>query len=82
MVSGLGEAALDRALADADWLRARLREVEAGRPSRALLWGQAAIEHADVHISWATTKDRSTAVALERQVLDALRDWDLWNRAR
>jgi hypothetical protein len=35
IVSGLGEAAADRALAAASWLRERLDEVEAGKPMRA-----------------------------------------------
>jgi hypothetical protein len=50
-VSGLGEAALDRALADADWLRQRLGEVECGEPRRAAVWAQLVIEFADLHVS-------------------------------
>ncbi|MEH1055983.1 hypothetical protein V6U89_12315 [Micromonospora sp. CPCC 206171] len=81
-VSGLGEAALDRALADLEWLRQRVAEVEAGHPRRAASWAQDAIHHADLYISWATTADRETAVALERQALTALASASLWNRDR
>lgn len=35
LASGLGEAVLDRALADPDWLQQRLDEVHAGQPRRA-----------------------------------------------
>jgi hypothetical protein len=78
----LGEAAMDRALADPGWLRERLREVEQGRPMRAKSWGQAALARADLHIRWAVTGDRMSAFALERTVLRALGDVELWNRAR
>ena len=82
LVSGLGEAAMDRALADPVWLRERLADVEAGRPDRAKVWGQAALARAELHVRWATVSDRAGAVALEREVLTALRDQDLWNRLR
>lgn len=82
MVSGLGEAALDRALADPTWLRERLAEVDAGEPQRAKMWGADAITHADLHLRWAQVPDRAAAVPLERQVLDALHQLPLWNRLR
>jgi hypothetical protein len=81
MVSGLGEAAMDRALADPAWLRERLVEVEQGRPRRATAWAQAALARADLHVRWTVTPDRPSARALERAVLDALDGVDLWNRA-
>ncbi|MEU8112741.1 hypothetical protein [Micromonospora sp. NPDC048947] len=81
-VSGLGEAALDRALADVEWLRERVAEVEAGHPRRATAWAQEAIHHADLHISWVSTPDRDTAVTLERRTLAALASASLWNRSR
>lgn len=65
LVSGLGEAAMDRALADPAWLRDRLGEVETGRPGRAALWGRAALERANLHLRWAVTDNRSAALALE-----------------
>ena len=82
MVSGLGEAALDRALADPVWLRERLADVEAGVPLRAKAWGVAAVARADLHVRWAPTTARAGSIALERAVLDALVGSELWNRLR
>jgi hypothetical protein len=81
IASGLGEAVMDRALADPDWLRARLTEVEAGHPRRAYEWGRAAFQHAGLSICWATTPDAMSAHILERHVIAALIvDTALWNR--
>lgn len=82
LASGLGEAVFDRALADPVWLAERLDEVNAGRSSRAKLWGQAAFARADLHVRWSVTADRQAAVELERDCLDAMADHDLWNRLR
>lgn len=82
LVSGLGEAVIDRALADIHWLRERLADVEQGHPLRAKAWGQAAFAPANLHISWAISEDRRSALELERAVLLALDSRDLWNRAR
>jgi hypothetical protein len=82
LASGLGEAVMDRALADPVWLRVRLAEAEAGEPLRAKAWGRAAFERAQLHLRWTTTADRASAVVLERDVLAVLRDADLWNRRR
>ena len=79
LVSGLGEAAMDRAVADGAWLRERLAEVDAGHRERAKLWGRAALERADLHVRWATVADRTAALALERSVLDAVGSEELWN---
>jgi hypothetical protein len=81
LVSGLGEAVMVRALADVDWLRQHLADVEQGRPVRAKAWGQAAFARANLHICWAITGDQRSAVELERAVLRALVGGDLWNRA-
>ena len=82
-VSGLGEAALDRALADPRWLRHQLAEVEAARPMRATGWAAAALGRADLHICWTTTTTPPEAIRLERTVLNVLRDSpDFWNRSR
>lgn len=80
MVSGLGEAAMDRALADGSWLRDRLSDVEAGRPERASAWGKAALARANLHLRWAMTDDRASALALETAVLSELAAENLWNR--
>jgi len=81
-VSGLGEAAMDRAVADVEFLQARLAEVEAGQPARVKAWAQMAIERADLHVRWATTSDRQAAMNLERAILSALIETKLWNRLR
>jgi hypothetical protein len=82
LASGLGEAVMDRALADPGWLRERLAEAEAGEPLRAKAWGRAAFVRAQLHLRWTTTPDKARAAALERRVLAALADADLWNRRR
>jgi hypothetical protein len=81
-VSGLGEAALDRALADKEWLMERLAEVERGEARRATSWAAAALTRADLQMAWATVETPEQARVLERQVLDALSDESLWNRLR
>lgn len=82
LISGLGEAIFDRALADPVWLRTRIAEVEAGQPMRAKAWGRAALVRSDLHIRWAATPDKTSALALERTCLDALASDPLWNRLR
>lgn len=80
IASGLGEAVFDRALADADWLRERLAELETTGPRRAKHWGVEAFLRADLHIRWTQTADRASAAALEdRLVRDA--GGVLWNKA-
>jgi hypothetical protein len=82
LASGLGEAVLDRALADADWLRARATEAELGEPMRAKRWGVAALERADLEVRWAVTADKASALKLERECLTLLAQAALWNRYR
>lgn len=82
LASGLGEAVFDRALADQDWLRERLAEVDQGKPVRAKEWGKLAFVRADLHVRWATTDDKASALALERACLDLLAKAELWNRYR
>ena len=79
-VSGLGEAVLDRAVADVDWLRARLAEVEAGSPRRAKDWSKLAMEWADLEIRWTTTSSKAAAEALENELIAGR--FGLWNRRR
>lgn len=52
-VSGFGEAALDRALADAAFVEKHLEDVRAGNPVRASIWAQDAIRWLDVEVRWA-----------------------------
>lgn len=63
-VSGLGEAALERALADRAWLEERMGELDRGASSRAKDWAQLAIQHLDLHLRWATTADRARLLTL------------------
>ncbi len=80
LASGLGEAVFDRALADADWVRVRLVELETTGPRRAKHWGIEAFTRADLHIRWATTADKASASTLEdRLVREA--GGTLWNKA-
>lgn len=81
-VSGLGEAVLDRALADPAFVQEHLEDLIAGQSKRAAAWAQDALRRADLHIRWVVTADRPAAAALERAVLDALAASPLWNRAR
>ncbi|MFD1276362.1 hypothetical protein ACFQ51_45565 [Streptomyces kaempferi] len=81
LASGLGEAIIDRALADPQWLRQRLAEAESGQPMRATEWGKVALLWADLHVCWTVTKNRADAVALEKEVL-ALQGIAWWNRKR
>lgn len=80
--SGLGNLALERAFADAAWLRQRIAEVEAGMPRNVQEWARAAVQRADLELTWSTTETRNDAAALERSVLDVLRGEELWNRLR
>jgi hypothetical protein len=80
LASGLGEAVFARAIGDADWLRARLADVEKGRAGTLRDWGRAAFQRADLQVCWAVTADRESATKLERRVIDLLRDQGLWNQ--
>lgn len=78
MTSGLGEAVADRAFADPVWLRERLEEAQRGEPLRAKEWGRATFARADLHVCWATTADKASALHLEGEVGRRLQG--LWNR--
>ena len=79
-VSGFGEAALDRALADAAWLQQQLDAMESEGPKRAKVWAQDAIARLDAEVRWAICDDASGARALEKQVEKVLGPYGLWNR--
>ncbi|KJK51716.1 hypothetical protein UK23_06065 [Lentzea aerocolonigenes] len=81
-VSGLGEAAFDRALADPAWIKLQLAQMNEHGPQRAKAWARAALEWAEIYIRWATVMDRLAARELERQTLATFDDQELWNRAR
>jgi hypothetical protein len=80
--SGLGEAALNRVLADPNWLRDRLAELEAGQPRTAKQWARAALDHWNLYVCWATVPNRSEAITLEQRILSALNGTTLWNVRR
>jgi hypothetical protein len=79
-VSGFGEAALDRALADPDWVAAKLEHLRAQGPQRAKDWARDAIARLAPEVSWATCADGPDARQLETQVVLLLRPFGLWNR--
>ena len=79
-VSGFGEAALDRALADPEWVEHQLQRLQTSGPRRAKQWAADAITRLAPEISWATTADRQTARQLEHEVVVLLRAHDIWNR--
>jgi hypothetical protein len=81
-VSGLGRAVLDRALNDEDFVARRLASLVAGQRLDAQGWAALAMQEARLSLCWATTSDRATAVDLEKHVLDALHEQQLWNLRR
>lgn len=81
-VSGLGEAALDRALADREWLASRLHEVDDGQPRRAKRWAAEALRRIPIELCWTQTSGADDARELERRILEELEDAELWNRQR
>jgi hypothetical protein len=81
-VSGLGEAALDRALADPVWLEQRLAMLLTEGPSRSKDWAVAALRRAQLELCWVAAPDGATAREWETQAMQELEDIALWNRAR
>ncbi len=79
-VSGFGEAALDRALADAAFVEAHLDAVRAGEPSRASAWARDAIASFAPEIRWTVCASKADALALETDCVELLRDYGIWNR--
>jgi hypothetical protein len=58
-VSGLGEAVLDRAVADPDWLTARLHDLRANGPTRAKEWAAAEFNREPLDVSlWNRARPR------------------------
>lgn len=81
LASGLGEAVLDRALANEDWIAERLAEVAGGRSRRSKSWGVQAFMWADLHLSWVITADKASARILESEIIESADHSMLWNRA-
>ncbi|TYL50063.1 hypothetical protein FXB39_10380 [Nocardioides sp. BGMRC 2183] len=80
--SGLGNLALERALADLAWLGARLERVEAGDRMTVQDWARDAVAWASLEFSYATVSDGPASAALESATIAALHDHNLWNRRR
>lgn len=79
-VSGFGEAALDRALADPDWVASKLGHLRAIGPQRAKESARDAISRLAPEVSWTTCADGTDAHHLEVRVVNLLRPFGLWNR--
>ena len=81
-MSGLGEAALDRALADPIFVKQRLHLLESGTAERAKDWARAALGWANVHVSWVERSTKAESADFEDELLELLEAHDLWNRKR
>jgi len=79
-VSGFGEAALDRALADAPFVQERLEALRGGQPRRASVWAKDAIQWLNVEIRWAECATKTEAEALEKAAIELLLRHAIWNR--
>ena len=79
LASGLGEAVLDRALADPEWLRGELAQLQTSGASRAKQWGINALARANLEVRWTVTADASSARALERRMVAGATN-PLWNK--
>lgn len=79
-VSGFGEAALDRALADPVWVEAQLQQLRDDGPRRAKEWARDAVTRLGAEVSWAVRADKADALLLEKLVVALLRPYGLWNR--
>lgn len=77
--SGFGEAVLDRALADEDFLMDRLAQLRSHGPARSKEWAKAAIAWLDPEVRWTICSDKLAALALENRVEEVLRAHGLWN---
>lgn len=77
-LSGFGEAALDRAVADPEWLRERADEAAAGRALRGKDFAALAVQRLNPIVRWAVAPSRTEARQLERDVGAVCER--LWNR--
>ena len=78
-VSGLGEAALDRALADPAWLEAQLTSLREHGPKKAKEWAADAVDRLGLECCWAVCADRDDARYLQSRVVNLIRVHGLWN---
>jgi hypothetical protein len=80
-VTGFGQAIFDTALADREFLMARLAELDAGTRRRSVDWVRAAYEHYRPEVRWVSVEDKQQAIALENRIVTFLKPYDLLNRA-
>lgn len=80
-VSGFGEAALDHALADPDWIESQLLALRTVGPKRTKVWAQEAIAHLAPEVRWTECTSKADALQVEAQVESLLGPHTLWNRA-
>ena len=73
-VSGPGEAALDRALADPEWVQDRLNQLRDRGPTRAKDWAAAAMNHSPLELTWTDAPTTDEARTWEREILTELED--------
>lgn len=78
-VSGFGEAAFDRALADPTWIQGQLDSLTTQGPTRAKEWAARALSRLPFEAAWSTTADRASALVLEHSVVQRLRP-HIWNK--
>jgi hypothetical protein len=79
-ISGFGEEALDRALADPAWLEQQLHDLRHHGPKTAQDWAREAVLRLDLEVTWSVTPDTPDARYLETQVHTLLQTHGLWNR--
>ncbi|NEA33277.1 hypothetical protein [Streptomyces sp. SID13031] len=79
-ISGFGEEALDRALADPAWLEQQLHDLRHHGPKTAQDWAREAVLRLDLEVSWSVTSDTPDARYLETRILTLLKPHGLWNR--
>lgn len=79
-LSGLGEAAMDRALADPDWVAQRLNTMRTTGAERTTQWMRLAIAYCDLTVAWRATNTAEEARELEAQILHAGDRSVIWNR--
>lgn len=77
-VSGFGEAAFDRALADPSWVESRLSEAQSDASLRTKAVAALAVQRLEPVVRWTTTSTGGEARQLERAVEACSRG--LWNR--
>lgn len=77
--SGSGEAALDRALADPDWVKQQLKRLRTPGPSRRRSEFATPCSRLNLEASWAVCADKTDALYLESRAEVLLRPNGLWN---